>query len=1480
MFFMLAALPVGAADSICARVQIEIKQEVTLERQAFDAHMRINNGLDHITLDDVQVNANFTDETGNTVLASSDPNVTDALFFIRVDSMYNIDSVDGTGTVGPSSSADIHWMIIPAPGASNGAELGTMYYVGATLTYTIGGEEHITEVTPDYIFVKPMPMLTLDYFLPAEVYGDDPFTPEVETLIPFSLGVRVSNNGYGPARKLKIDSAQPNIVDNEQGLLVDFMIEGSEVNGQPATSSLLVDFGDIDADAAGMARWIMTCSLSGRFVDFSAIYSHADELGGELTSLMEAVNTHFLIRDVLVDLPGRDAIRDFLAKDGDFYRVYESENIDFDVVDQSAGSYFTLLADNGVESHYTLTVPEDAGFVYAKLDDPTGGNWVLKEVVRSDGKVIKPDNGWLSQSRVGSDSWDYFFNLFDATGGTYSVVFIDPAVADQPPVLQRIPNQSKPEGEPLSFIVRAIDPNDTVPMLTANPLPAGVLFTDHGDGTALFDWTPVVGQGGRYEVTFTASDGELSDAQRVIISVLSETDTDLDGLPDAWETEHFGNLNQDGTSDFDNDGISNLDEFLNNTDPNSNRAPAIPAIVAPLDGEEVSELVPVLTVANSPDPEGDIVFYTFELYADEAITQLVVVGADIAEAIDTTVWTVPLNLTDNTRYWWRVRAADGRSVSQWAYGTFFVNTANDLPAGFKVSWPVDGKEVDSVNPVLEVTNSADVDLDDLTYGFEVYETANPSVAVASVTGISQGDAGVTSWMVEPALVDTMSYTWKTVATDEHGAQTEMASTSFTVNTANKAPAAPLIIAPAINSETASQEVELIVNNSTDFEGDPLVYFYELDTVNTFDSGNLQVSAAITEGTLTTTWMVTGLSDNTVWFWRVKAGAGTADSRWATGIFFVNLANDPPVAHSLRNPGGESFVETLTPELSVNPTVDPDHDALNHLFEVYADSGLAEHVVSGSTDATSWTVPVNLADNTSYFWKHQAEDANGGVSGWSGPWAFCITNNGIDDPPAIKMLEPSKDLLIRDDPVLVRWKDSDPDSDADISLYYDTVGASGVLIAAGITENTDGAGDSYLWNTTMLEHGAYNVYAVIGDGTSQTSSYAAATVTVDRSETRPMDTGTDVVVEPVPEISMTFPEVTEAAEVTVVEVISPEPPANFKVLGGSSFDIQYSGTVTSLVTVCIDYDENAVAGVESDLKLLHYVDPDWVDITTLLDTVNNVVCGETDSFSPFMIVEADFDNDGIPDINDNCPSAVNFDQEDIDADTFGDECDNCPMNPNLDQADYDGDGAGDVCDFDSDNDGVDDHLDNCWLVANTDQADIDQDGLGDLCDECPDDPENDFDDDGICEIIDNCPLINNPNQNDVDNDGLGDACDTDNDNDGIEDELDNCPYHANINQTDTDGDGAGDVCDTDDDNDSVMDVDDQCSGTPVDSIVDVRGCSITQLCPCLNFWKNHGAYVRCVAHSSEDFLFDGLITEVEKDAIVSEAAGSTCGDKEK
>ena len=203
---------------------------------------------------------------------------------------------------------------------------------------------------------------------------------------------------------------------------------------------------------------------------------------------------------------------------------------------------------------------------------------------------------------------------------------------------------------------------------------------------------------------------------------------------------------------------------------------------------------------------------------------------------------------------------------------------------------------------------------------------------------------------------------------------------------------------------------------------------------------------------------------------------------------------------------------------------------------------------------------------------------------------------------------------------------------------------------------------------------------------------------------------------------------------------------------------------------------------------------------------------------------DIDNDGIPDINDNCPSDSNPIQANTDFDSQGDACDsdddndgltdnfpdNCPRggeynwtstqdtaNPSA-STDWDNDGCkDDTEDSDDDNDLIDDVNDLCpWTEYNpprptwvSDQAtDVDGDGCRDS------DEDLDDDADSVDDVLDDCPTV-------AGNSTLGEQGCIDQDGDGWSDLFDDCPTQAG-NSTlggknaclDTDADGWADVDD--------------------------------------------------------------------------------------
>jgi hypothetical protein len=120
---------------------------------------------------------------------------------------------------------------------------------------------------------------------------------------------------------------------------------------------------------------------------------------------------------------------------------------------------------------------------------------------------------------------------------------------------------------------------------------------------------------------------------------------------------------------------------------------------------------------------------------------------------------------------------------------------------------------------------------------------------------------------------------------------------------------------------------------------------------------------------------------------------------------------------------------------------------------------------------------------------------------------------------------------------------------------------------------------------------------------------------------------DIVVKPPssPGVTITFPNIKaegllSSTPLSASLILLLQPPESLKFLGGEVYNIDFPGTFDGRASVCIEYDEMKIKGEENDLELLHWESLKWQKITTTLNVDENIICGETASFSQFGVAE--------------------------------------------------------------------------------------------------------------------------------------------------------------------------------------------------------------------------------------------------------------------
>lgn len=417
------------SENTCAQVKLEIQQKLVLTRQAFRGTLTIENGSSN-AIEDILVDVNSTNmETG--FMATSRE------MQISIEKIEGFEGEkDGAWRLGAGKKGVATILFIPTKYAA--PENLTTYSFGGTLSFKDGSTTQNRSLFPVSLQVKPTPELDLTYFMQRDVYGDNPLTTDVvEPVIPAEFSVLIHNKGYGDANNVRMITKKPKIVENEKGLLIDFDIISSSLNGGEKTMALDDDiatqFGTIAAGTASYATWDLTASLMGHFTEYDVSVTHVTDYGNPDLSLLDRVTIHELIHSMNATI-GDKVYRAWITNDEPDAEdapdhIYFANGTDEELATLSEQTRMERI-DN---THYRVTVPTNVprNWFYTAVANPAGKYAKILSITdETNNRPLDAANFWTTDYTMkdGIDpQLDYRLHIADIVSGkgtnTYIVEF-------------------------------------------------------------------------------------------------------------------------------------------------------------------------------------------------------------------------------------------------------------------------------------------------------------------------------------------------------------------------------------------------------------------------------------------------------------------------------------------------------------------------------------------------------------------------------------------------------------------------------------------------------------------------------------------------------------------------------------------------------------------------------------------------------------------------------------------------------------------------------------------------------------------------------------------------------------------------------------------------------------------------------------------------------------------------------------------------
>jgi VCBS repeat-containing protein len=628
----------------------------------------------------------------------------------------------------------------------------------------------------------------------------------------------------------------------------------------------------------------------------------------------------------------------------------------------------------------TVSIDEDTTLVIAKTTLLANDSDIDGDSITLTG-VSNPTYGTVSVSTdnvtftptlnyFGPASFDYTISDGHLSSTTTVTVTVNPV--NDAPVLDPIGNKNVDEFSTLTINVNATDVDNANLIYTTSALPLNSTFNP---GTKTFTFTPDESQGGQnYQVTFTVSDGALTDEETITISVnevnsapvavndsasvnednvltintntLLANDYDLDTNTNAGLTitavntgvngvvslsgttiTFTPNANFNGTASFKyivSDGSLTDTGTVTVTVNPVNDAP----VLNPIGNKNVNEFSTLTINVNATDVDSTNLTYSASDLPQNATfnpdTKTFTFTPD--ESQGGTIYHVTFTVSDGT-------LTDEETIS------ITVNEVNNAPIAQNDQFVTNEDSAITISTTDLLAN--DSDPDNAHNELTITAVSNPvhgTVLISSNNVIFTPDLNYFG----PASFD---------YTVSDGYLTDTATVNITINPVNDAPVAN-------NGLVTTDEDTLVTINlsANDVENDSLAY---------------SIVSGVSHGTLS------NLTNNHVDYtpsanyngsdsFTFKANDGAADSNTATVTITINPVNDPPVLEPI---GNKNVDELTTLEFTVTAT-DPDSVLTYSLINapsgvtINPNTGVFSFTPTESQGPGSYTLTISVTDGSS------------------------------------------------------------------------------------------------------------------------------------------------------------------------------------------------------------------------------------------------------------------------------------------------------------------------------------------------------------------------------------------------------------------------------------------------------------------------------------------------------------------------------------